>query len=70
MSQKDHVYIAISNIKATFEVQFIKKLSNTKAELKELLLRKKKCVKGIPCSLNIFTWKNKRSYVYLPVPYN
>ena len=27
-------------------------------------------IKRIPSSLNIFTWKNKRCYLYLPIKYN
>ena len=34
MSEYDNAY-ALSNTKATFEVQFMKKLSNTEAELKK-----------------------------------
>ena len=44
MSQYHNAYFVLSNIKATFEAQFMKKLSNTEAELKKrVAYRKKAC---------------------------
>ena len=42
VSVRQRLYV-ISNTKATFEAQFIKKLSNTEAELKESFAYKKAC---------------------------
>ena len=46
VSVRQYIYV-INNTYATFEAQFIKKLSNTEADLEKSIAYKKACNKGI-----------------------